>query len=306
MRFIYPLILITLFTQSISGQQITGIFPLLGNSGTGLNVTISGYNTHFTQATNTTVGFFFSGATSTVTFTSGNVPLNNLTLVSNLAIPGWVPDGLYDFGVYNEIDGFMLKPLGFHVIGPRIDSLIPNQAKAGDKLPILITGVNTYFTQATNTVVRFHFSGASGTATYPVNTSIVNNTSLEVVMEVEPTIPTGWYDVSVTNDLSGYLLKPAAFFVLNDIGVPDLFRRNEIEIYPNPFTDRLFLKSSDAREHPVTIRVYDLTGTLTEQRSLWITPGDNELNLNHLKQGVYYFVITGQDGNTQMQKVIRH
>jgi hypothetical protein len=305
MRTILTLLLVTLLSQGIRAQHIDGIAPDEGNAGTTLNVTISGLNTHFSQATNTSVGFFFSGATSTVTFTNYNYPLNNQTLISNLSIPGWVTDGFYDFGVYNEIDGFMLQTGKFRVRGPRIDSITPNMGKSGQILQVTITGTNTHFAQATSTVVRFHFSGASATATYPIATNIISNTTIAADLEIPATTPTGWYDFSVTNEMDGFLLKPAAFYVLKEIGIQGVLQQKGMELFPNPFTDKLILRIPDAQDEPLTIRVYDAAGTLVEQRAHHIHSGDQELPFIHLRHGVYYFVITRNDGTTHLQKIIR-
>jgi hypothetical protein len=101
------------------------------------------------------------------------------------------------------------------------------------------------------------------------------------------------------------LLKPAAFYVLNDIGVQGVFQKQGIELFPNPFTDKLILRIPDAQDEPLTIRVYDVAGTLMEQRAHHIHSGDQELPFIHLRHGVYYFVITRNDGTTHLQKVIR-
>lgn len=295
--------LISLFA---GGQSLTGISPGTGVSGTNLNVTISGLNTHFSQATNTAVGFFFSGASSTITFTNTNYPLSNLSLLSNLSIPTGIPDGWYDFAVWNEIDGMMLKPGGFEVKGPKLISIAPNAGKAGEALQVTITGVNTHFTQATNTVVAFYFTGATATATYPTSTNIPNNSTIHANLTIPSTTFPGWYWYSVTNPIDGSLMHPASFQVVDDTGIEDAEGAGEISVYPNPFTDRLNLRTTGIQEEQLVIRFYDVAGVLVEQRTMIVRQNDNALMPEYLTPGVYFLVITRANRSSRFYKVVKH
>lgn len=302
------LIFFTLLLCHISfPQNITSINPNEGDAGTTLNVTITGTNTHFTQATSTNVGFFFSGASGTATFPHSINTINSQTLMANLSIPTGISSGWYDFAVWTDLDGFMLKPNGFKVNGSAIHSITPNEGKAGATLNVSITGTNTHFTQATSTVVRFYFSGATSTATYPNSLQNVNNLNLNANLTIPASTPQGWYNFSVTNDIDGYLFKPSSFKVNNDIGITEPSISDKFFVFPNPFTDHLTLNISNSQQEEAVLSIYNTSGLLVDERTLRLLPGTNEIPLRlHLPYGVYYLIVNRSNGRSHATKIIRN
>lgn len=194
------------YVNGISQPEISSISPAQGNAGQTLNVTIYGNNTNFAQASNT-VAFYFNSASPTVTYPNYFSVINNTTLSANLTIPANTYTGVYDFSVYNFIDGFMLKPQSFTVNGllpPSIVSLSPNTGFAGQTLNVVISGSNTTFAQASNTI-GFIFNTASQTITYPNHFNVNSNTSITANITIPPQTAPGSYEMFVANPFNGYL-----------------------------------------------------------------------------------------------------
>jgi hypothetical protein len=301
------LVLVLLLTAWwVTGQQLTGISPNEGDAGSTLNVTITGMNTHFTQATQTGVRFYFGSATSTITYPNSVTPMNNVALGVNFTIPPGTKSGWYTFDAFNYIDGYMVMPNGFKVNGPAIQSIAPGEGKAGTTLNVTITGVNTHFTQATNTAVRFYFSGATTTATYPNSVTVQSNHTLQANLTIPSGTAEGWYDFSVESYVDGYLLKAGGFRVTNDIGIGGMRRDEGVEIYPNPFTNRFFLRFDNPLDEPLILKLFDLSGQLLDERSVTLRQGSAEYLPPTLKPGVFHLMIIRSDGSVVMRQVVRN
>ncbi len=301
------LVFIFLFTSWwVTGQQLTGIGPNEGDAGSTLNVTITGMNTHFAQATQTGVRFYFGSATSTVTYPNSVTPLNDVALGVNFTIPPGTKSGWYTFDAYNHIDGYMVMPNGFKVNGPDIQTITPDEGKAGTTLNVTITGVNTHFSQATNTAVRFYFSGATTTATFPNSVNVQSNTTMTANLTIPGNIPTGTYDFSVKNEFDGYLLVPGGFKVINDIGIGGA-RRNEafVRVYPNPFHQMLYIRMDNQQDDEYEVKLFSLTGQLMDRQRLIFTQGESRYQPPSLAPGHYHLILIRADGQVLTRQVIR-
>lgn len=106
--------LIYFFSQA---QQIDDISPNYADAGETLDVTISGTNTFFTQATNTAIFFFFSGSSSTATTPNFFTINNDNQITANLTVPQNTYQGWYDYSVYTDIIGTLYQPESFQVYG---------------------------------------------------------------------------------------------------------------------------------------------------------------------------------------------
>jgi ELWxxDGT repeat protein len=73
-----------------------------------------------------------------------------------------------------------------------------------------------------------------------------------------------------------------------------------LQVYPNPFEDKLTLATS--QQGKLYISVVDNLGRTVHQTS---TQAGNELNLAHLKTGVYMLKVAAQDGTTQVLRVVK-
>ncbi|QHT70897.1 T9SS type A sorting domain-containing protein [Rhodocytophaga rosea] len=76
---------------------------------------------------------------------------------------------------------------------------------------------------------------------------------------------------------------------------------NRVSVYPNPFKDKLTIVSAQAGKLYITIA--DNLGRIVHQTT---TQGaQTELNLAHLKQGVYVVKVLTEDGSTQVLRAIK-
>lgn len=92
--------------------SLVSINPTSANAGQTLNVTITGTNTHFLQATWSTVDFGFNPGSGVVNFQ--NI-LNDTTINANITVPSATLAGDYDVYVDNSVDGNLSLNNGFHV-----------------------------------------------------------------------------------------------------------------------------------------------------------------------------------------------
>ena len=123
MRIITFLILLLLSTFSYS-QVLLTIDPNSAEQGETLDVTLTGDNTHFTQASGTTLSFTFEQASSTIV-NSYNL-IDDETLTANISIPIDVNPGTYSISTYNEVDGLLNLENCFNVISPTNMSCTPD------------------------------------------------------------------------------------------------------------------------------------------------------------------------------------
>jgi hypothetical protein len=82
----------------------------------------------------------------------------------------------------------------------------------------------------------------------------------------------------------------------------------KLAAYPNPFTSNVHLTLNAATEGQGMVRITDLTGRAISQRSITLTTGSNDVemnNLSDLKAGIYMMHITLPNGTTQKMKVVK-
>ena len=100
-----------------NAQQIYGITPNFADAGETLDVTISGTNTFFTQATNTAIFFFFGSSSSTATAPNSFTVDNDNQITANLTVPAGTFQGWYDYSVYTDVIGLLYQTTSFQVFG---------------------------------------------------------------------------------------------------------------------------------------------------------------------------------------------
>jgi hypothetical protein len=69
-----------------------------------------------------------------------------------------------------------------------------------------------------------------------------------------------------------------------------------VSVYPNPVSDKAFLLINASNDETAQLRIVDNTGRTVSQRSITLTKGRNnfELNVSELPTGLYYIDITGK------------
>ena len=201
------LFLSLVFVATSYSQSISSITPDDAEDGETLSVSISGVNTHFAQATNTVVSFYFDSGTSTVT-APNSVDINyNENLTAEITVPAGTYQGSYGFTVFNELDGCLTAPSSFTVDGPPAPEIVnvsPSQLTPGGTFNVQISGNNTSFTQSSTNEVYFMFSQATNTLTMANNVVVSNDELLSADIEVPSGAYGGDYDVLVYNDVDGY------------------------------------------------------------------------------------------------------
>jgi PKD repeat protein len=214
-----------------SAPKIASISPVSANAGETLDVTITGLNTTFLQGSSTTLkienyftpdqqydpyGYYFTQGSSSIIQNSFNV-IDNNTIVYNITIPNNAVGGYYDFSMYtNDHSQLFGLENAFHVGPrpiPRIVSISPSLATAGQTLNVSIIGENTHFTQGSSTTIEFGFNPSNGVNSF----NIINDTVIQANITVPTNVYSDFYDIYIGNDIDG-----------------DLYLFNTFEINGNP------------------------------------------------------------------------
>lgn len=198
------------FSQSIS------ISPNSANKGQSLPVSITGIGTGFLKGSNTVT--FIRQGTST-----SNLTLSNLTVISNNLMGGLLNvsssaiAGTYTVRVTNPQNTTVNLTNGFTVNNttstPSLLAIAPNTATQGQSLSVSITGLNTNFYSASNTVVKFFKQGTESFDIYEMYNTPFGNTLLTSDILVSPLAPVGVYSVGVENNIDGLVMLNNSFTV---------------------------------------------------------------------------------------------
>ncbi len=93
--------------------SILSVSPSTANAGETLNVTITGVNTHFTQASSTSIEFSFDPINGVNSY---NI-ISDTEILANVTVPSNVYSDFYDVHIDNNIDGNLNLFNSFEVIG---------------------------------------------------------------------------------------------------------------------------------------------------------------------------------------------
>lgn len=211
-----------------NSPHITDIAPDHGHQRDTLNLTISGTNTHFEQASGTAV--WFMQGSSSIPLEEVNAIDNENLEVTNHVISYMHPTGNYDIHAYNNIDGFMMLENAFTVYldstPPVIKAVQPNAIGQNDSLSLKISGTHTSFTQATSTTLIF----TQGMEAIEVNDAQAISADT-LLLDYNPfTIdqPAGFYDLYVFNNIDGVMTLNNA---VNILALPMLMNVTPTQIY---------------------------------------------------------------------------
>ena len=189
------------------------VSPDSAMAGENLDVVFTGINTHFNQASATSIYFdFFQGSQTVV---ADFEILSETQLKANLTVPLNCKTGDYSASIYNDLDGYLTLFNGFRVCGenpPALIALSPDNAEAGETLDIIFTGVNTHFDQASSTFINldYFYQGSSTTVN---SITKINNTQLKANIKIPAKVFPGNYGASVYNEIDGYLYLPNSFYL---------------------------------------------------------------------------------------------
>jgi hypothetical protein len=90
--------------------------------------------------------------------------------------------------------------------------------------------------------------------------------------------------------------------VRNDCGAKDSYR-----VWPNPFTQTVFINVAVAQTTPFVLKIYDNKGVLISTQNKTLQPGSNQLqvNLGNKANGVYYVVAEWGSDTKKVATVIK-
>ena len=199
--------------------EIITVNPSSGYRGQTLNVSFSGQNTHFTQATSVYNVWFNQG--STTIYPNYTNATSETTLSTQFSFSNNLPLGYYDANVYTPSDGVVTKYSGFllnpNPNPPEIITVNPSTGYRNQSLSVSISGQNTHFDQV---LYGYNVWFSQGSTTiYPQNISPSSTTLINTNFYFNSYYPLGYYDVNVFNNIDGVVTKTAGF-LLEDCPAP--------------------------------------------------------------------------------------
>jgi len=194
-------------------QVLNAVTPSSASQGQTLAVSISGSNTHFTQASNTTI--WFEQGSSTAVFASSFQAINATTINATIQLSAQQPVGLYNLHVYNNIDGNLILSNSFAVntnaSQAQLVGITPSSATQGTSLNVTISGQNTHFNQGTSTITWFQ--QGSSTVIYPNSQNSTSATTMTANYTIPTNAVTGYYNTYTYNDVDGMLMLNSSFYI---------------------------------------------------------------------------------------------
>lgn len=210
LTYLLMLVSLGLFAQTIS------LAPNSANRGQSLPVTITGIGTNFSQGSNTVTFLIQGSPTNMVTMatptTFNNTLIGGLVHVSQNAFVG-----SYAVLITNPQNNSIYLTNGFTVNGTSnnasLVSITPNTIAQGQNLSVTITGLNTNFASASNTLRFFKQGSESFDDIFEIGNEAFNNNILVSNIIINPSAATGVYTIGVQNNLDGLILLNNSFTV---------------------------------------------------------------------------------------------
>lgn len=227
------------FTVNGSGGNtpaLTAISPSTGARGRTLDVTISGTNTQFSQAS-VTVALFGSGSPITANYAFAT---SNTEIVANISIPANAPSGLRDVGVLTSNQGILELINGFTITGPYLLGATPGFGNRGQTLDVTITGSGTSFAQASSSLMVSLYKQATAIQANSVNA--LSDSQLVANFTIPSPFSTGFYNIGVYSGIDGNLELVDGFTIL-PTGVAEWNKPQPLKTYPNPVRESLTFES---------------------------------------------------------------
>ncbi len=104
-----------------------------------------------------------------------------------------------------------------------------------------------------------------------------------------------WNDIKTSNSLY-YVIEYENSSIDNKYGL------DNINIYPNPFTDKIHIVNLDKSTSEFSINIYDATGRIVFEESCQIFD-EHQVNLNELPKGVYFVLMSNSKQQVSIQKI---
>lgn len=152
-----------------------------------------------------------------------------------------------------------------------------------------------------NYTFRFH------KANMPENTKVfLVDTYTETQIEIEEGINTFEVNVNASSAASVSPLRFSLIFDQTTLSVGDFENITKVEVYPNPTTNILYVRSSILANEDVNVKIIDLLGRNIEQFSTTINENSSlEVNTSKLHQGVYFIHVSSSKGIHLTERFIK-
>ncbi len=215
MKIKFTLTYLLLFLGFGVFAQTFTINPTSANKGQSLPVTITGVGTNFATGTNTITFVRQGSATAAIT-------VSNLTVVNNNLMGGILNVGAnaiaatYRVSIASTVNPTINLANGFTVNSASstasLIAIAPNTASQGQSLAVSITGTNTHFNSASNTV-KFFSQGTESFDIYELYNTPFGSGILSSNLLISPNAPTGVYSVGVENSVDGLMMLNNSFTI---------------------------------------------------------------------------------------------
>jgi hypothetical protein len=125
---------------------------------------------------------------------------------------------------------------------------------------------------------------------------LIDQGSYDVVASADGYLDDTIRGVSVTRYRSTWLELRLQAEKLTDTGPGRADQ--EMSIYPNPFSDLLYIRSPGTDRGTLTVKVHSMTGSVLYHRTIPATGGTAGISLGHLSPGLYLLEVGSPDGTT--------
>ncbi|MCF8426903.1 MAG: T9SS type A sorting domain-containing protein [Bacteroidia bacterium] len=245
--------------------SLLSIDPSEGMQGEQLQVLITGRNTHFSQASQTSqINFLYNGVLTTdvVAFPFGSN--DDTHLQAFVMVNSNANFGDYTLRVTNLVDGQMDLPNGFKVgsgNSPTIVKLDPNIGHQNETLTVSVIGSRTQFSQASPTAA-FFISGSPTTDIEIQGYQYINDSNVRMQVYISPGAQRGFYDFAYFDGVR-VLQKTNSFEVTWPNAIEEKVKKvSSIKVYPNPTASSVHIESENNAIEKV--EVYDGLGRLVQ------------------------------------------
>lgn len=302
MKKLLLIFIANMFVFQLFAQTLSHIDPSSAFQEQTLNLTITGSNTHFSQATSV---INFTQGSSTIYPNYYNVTNNN-SLTANISFSNYDPIGYYNVLVYNNLDDAMVLENGFFLYeNPntiKIVSVSPPKARQNTSLKLTITGQNTNFHQSTTTILYFN---QGSTTIYPNLTNVLNDKTIEAFFSFSKLDEIGYYDLHVNDGYDDPLTLENGFELLLYTYLNDNDCIQNISIYPNPSSGQF--KIDNLLNNKYLIEVISVQGDIVYSENITITgnSGSFFVNLPETCKGIYFLHIKNNTSQNTYKIIIK-
>jgi hypothetical protein len=110
--------------------------------------------------------------------------------------------------------------------------------------------------------------------------------------------------LTVSNDC-GSTTKSLVGITINSC-IKSIADAQEVQLYPNPATDRLNIRFESGESSQATLRLYDASGRVVRTQAMEVIAGENTVTMEliDLSTGMYFFELQTVDGSTRQTIMI--